>query len=55
LNRIHCDDPLDVLHLYPDFAQSFIERFRLTFDLHHVRCQDDVDRKETECLSLILV
>ncbi|UJR08632.1 hypothetical protein I4U23_012891 [Adineta vaga] len=35
LNKIHRDDLLTVLRLYPDFAKSFIERFRLTFDLHH--------------------
>ncbi|CAF1276792.1 unnamed protein product [Adineta ricciae] len=33
LNRIHHDDLLYVLRIYPDFAKSFIKRFRLTFDL----------------------
>ncbi|CAF4604738.1 unnamed protein product [Rotaria sp. Silwood1] len=33
LNKIHRDDLLHVFQLYPDFAQSFAERFRVTFDL----------------------
>ncbi|CAF3632096.1 unnamed protein product [Rotaria sordida] len=33
LNKIHRDDLLHVLKLYPDFAKSFIERFYVTFDL----------------------
>lgn len=33
LNKIHRDDLLHVLRLYPDFASSFIERFCVTFDL----------------------
>ena len=37
LNKIHCDDLLHVLRLYPNFVKSFIERFRVTFDLKHVR------------------
>ena len=37
LNKIHRDDLLDVLRLYPDFANSFMERFRVTFDLRQVK------------------
>ncbi|CAF2160816.1 unnamed protein product [Rotaria magnacalcarata] len=33
LNKIHRDDLLHALKLYPDFAKSFTERFRVTFDL----------------------
>lgn len=33
LNKINRDDLLHVLRLYPDFAKSFVERFRVTFDL----------------------
>ncbi|CAF3677107.1 unnamed protein product [Rotaria sordida] len=33
LNKIHRDDILHVFQLYPDFAQSFAERFQVTFDL----------------------
>jgi hypothetical protein len=36
LNKIHRDDLLHVLQLYPDFAKSFTERFRVTFDLQQV-------------------
>jgi hypothetical protein len=37
LNRIHRDDLLHVFQLYPDFAKSFAERFRVTFDLRQVK------------------
>jgi len=33
LNKIHRDDLLQVFQLHPDFAQSFAEKFRVTFDL----------------------
>lgn len=36
LNKIHRDDLLQVLELYPDFAKSFVDRFRVTFDLRQV-------------------
>jgi hypothetical protein len=36
LNKIHRDDLLHVLQLYPDFAESFTERFHVTFDLRNV-------------------
>ena len=36
LNKIHREDLLHVLQLYPDFAKSFIDRFRVTFDLRQV-------------------
>ncbi|CAF1603901.1 unnamed protein product [Rotaria sp. Silwood1] len=40
LNKIHRDDLLHVLKLYPDFAKSFIERFRVTFDLRQCVLND---------------
>jgi hypothetical protein len=37
LNKIHRNDLLHVLQLYPEFTESFIERFRVTFDLRQVK------------------
>ncbi|CAF3400709.1 unnamed protein product [Rotaria socialis] len=37
LNKIHRDDLLHVFELYPDFAKSFAERFRVTFDLRQCK------------------
>ena len=39
LNKIHRDDLLHVFQLYPDFAKSFAERFRVTFDLQQVKAK----------------
>jgi len=39
LNKIHRDDLLHVFQLYPDFAQSFAERFQVTFDLRQVKIE----------------
>ena len=39
LNKIHCDDLLHVFQLYPDFAKSFADRFRVTFDLRQVKAK----------------
>ena len=36
LNKIHRDDLLHVLKLFPEFNKSFRERFRVTFDLRQV-------------------
>ena len=36
LNKIHRDDLSHVFQLYPDFAKSFAERFKVTFDLRQV-------------------
>jgi potassium voltage-gated channel Eag-related subfamily H member 2 len=50
LNKIHRADLLHVLHLYPDFAPSFIARFRVTFDLRQVR---PFDRGRPHLSSLV--
>ena len=36
LNKIHRDDLLHVFQSCPEFAKSFAERFRVTFDLRQV-------------------
>ena len=43
LNKIHRDDLLNVLQLYPDFARSFIEQFRVTFDLRQVNVRFELN------------
>ena len=49
LNKIHRDDLLQVLELYPDFAKSFVDRFRVTFDLRQVMLRNPRSILTVEC------
>ena len=37
LHKIHRDDLLDVLEMYPEFAEQFVKNLEITFDLRDVR------------------
>ena len=36
LHKIHRDDLLDVLEMYPEFAENFVKNLEVTFDLRDV-------------------
>ena len=36
LHKIHRDDLLDVLQMYPEFAEQFVKNLVVTFDLRDV-------------------
>lgn len=36
LHKIHRDDLLDVLHLYPEFLESFINNLEITYNMRDV-------------------
>lgn len=36
LHKIHRDDLLDVLQMYPEFAEQFVKNLLVTFDLRDV-------------------
>ena len=38
LHKIHRDDLLDVLQMYPEFAEQFFSNLVVTYDLRDVRC-----------------
>jgi CRP-like cAMP-binding protein len=38
LHKIHRDDLLDVLQMYPEFAEQFVSNLNVTFDLRDVSC-----------------
>lgn len=54
LNKIERDDLLHVLQLYPDFAKSFAERFRVTFDLRQVRNDFVFSEDDFICLFFLV-
>lgn len=37
LHKIHRDDLIDVLHMYPEFADQFTHRIEITYDLRDVQ------------------
>ena len=37
LHKIHRDEVLDVLEMYPEFADEFVKNLEVTFDLRDVR------------------
>ncbi len=37
LHKIHRDDLLDILEMYPEFAEHFVKNLEITFDLRDVR------------------
>ena len=37
LHKIHRDDLLDVLQMYPEFAEQFVSNLVVTYDLRDVR------------------
>jgi hypothetical protein len=54
LNKIERDDLLHVLQLYPDFAKSFAERFRVTFDLRQVKNDFVFSEEDFICLFFLV-
>lgn len=36
LHKIHRDDLLDILEMYPEFAEHFVKNLEITFDLRDV-------------------
>jgi CRP-like cAMP-binding protein len=38
LHKIHRDDLLDILEMYPEFADHFMKNLEVTFDLRDVSC-----------------
>lgn len=40
LHKIHRDDLLDVLELYPEFYNHFMNNLEITFNLRDVSCQN---------------
>lgn len=55
LNKIHREDLLNVLQLFSEFAKSFTERFRVTFDLRQCELNESkpFDKLEAEIQMLI--
>jgi len=43
LHKIMRDDLLEVLELYPEFAESFSSNLEVTFNLRDVSCRPDVE------------
>lgn len=51
LHKIHRDDLLDVLEMYPEFAEEFVKNLEVTFELRDVsrlKCSSEIvcDYKE---------
>ena len=40
LHKIHRDDLLDILEMYPEFAEHFVKNLEITFDLRDVSIPD---------------
>ena len=40
LHKIHRDDLLDVLQMYPEFAEQFVSNLFVTYDLRDVRVKN---------------
>ena len=53
LHKIHRDDLLDVLEMYPEFAENFVKNLEVTFDLRDVSSISRVSRTQN-CATVFL-
>ena len=44
LHKIHRDDLLEILEMYPEFSEHFVRNLEVTFDLRDVSCIAVVNR-----------
>jgi len=42
LHKIHRDDLLDILEMYPEFAEHFAKNLQVTFELRDVSAQQEI-------------
>ena len=54
LHKIHRDDLLDILEMYPEFAEHFVKNLEITFDLRDVSTDMESSRKLSLPISWLL-
>ena len=50
LHKIHRDDLLEILDMYPEFAENFVKNLEVTFDLRDVSQSISSFLRKASCL-----